>query len=256
MTTAPSQSSAATPPKPTMPPLHAPIGTPLTLIVAATPKMGIGRNGQLPWPALKSEMAYFARVTRRAPAGAVNAVLMGRRTWDSIPPRFRPLRGRLNVVLTRRPEESLGLGLGKEKGVEGPLIARGLVEAMRALQERLDGDGQGAKMEGMGKVFVIGGAEVYKRALEMNEARRVLLTRVKTEFECDTFFPVDLREGEEQTGGQRSGWRKCSKAELDDFTGEQVPAGLQRDEGVEWEFEMWEREEREQEQEIDYNYDF
>ncbi|KAF3354106.1 hypothetical protein VdG1_00363 [Verticillium dahliae VDG1] len=74
----------------------------LTLIVAATRTMGIGRSGTLPWTGLKREMAYFARVTKRLPASApptaLNAVIMGRKTWESIPPRFRPLKGRLNVI--------------------------------------------------------------------------------------------------------------------------------------------------------------
>ena len=79
-----------------------------TLIVAATPEMGVGQSGTLPWPSIKAEMAYFARVTRRAPAQQVNAVVMGRRTWESIPPKFRPLKGRRNVVVSRNPDK-LGL---------------------------------------------------------------------------------------------------------------------------------------------------
>ncbi|POR33494.1 Uncharacterized protein TPAR_06305, partial [Tolypocladium paradoxum] len=77
----------------------------LTLIVAATRSMGIGARGAMPWNGLSREMQYFARVTTRlppqSPPGAVNAVIMGRKTWDSIPPRFRPLKDRLNIVITR-----------------------------------------------------------------------------------------------------------------------------------------------------------
>ncbi|KPM34062.1 hypothetical protein AK830_g12506, partial [Neonectria ditissima] len=71
----------------------------LTLIVAATRTMGIGANGGMPWTGLRKEMQYFARVTTRlppqAPSTAVNAVIMGRKTWDSIPAKFRPLKDRL-----------------------------------------------------------------------------------------------------------------------------------------------------------------
>jgi dihydrofolate reductase len=75
----------------------------LTLVVAATPTHGIGKSGGLPWR-LPKEMAFFARATTSAPAGAQNAVIMGRNTWESIPRRFRPLPKRANVVLTRRAD--------------------------------------------------------------------------------------------------------------------------------------------------------
>jgi dihydrofolate reductase len=78
--------------------------TPATLIVAATTANGIGivegATAKLPWR-LPKEMAYFARVTTAAPLGKQNAVVMGRRTWQSIPLRFRPLNHRLNVILSR-----------------------------------------------------------------------------------------------------------------------------------------------------------
>jgi len=75
-----------------------------TLIVAATATNGIGiiegTTAKLPWR-LPKEMAYFARVTSAAPKGQQNALIMGRRTWQSIPPKFRPLANRLNIILTR-----------------------------------------------------------------------------------------------------------------------------------------------------------
>lgn len=72
----------------------------LTIIVAATLANGIGHNARLPWR-LPQEMAYFARVTTNAPEGSINAVVMGRNTWESIPTKFRPLPKRLNVVISR-----------------------------------------------------------------------------------------------------------------------------------------------------------
>ncbi|UKZ63451.1 uncharacterized protein TrAtP1_004681 [Trichoderma atroviride] len=64
----------------------------LTLIVAATRSMGIGFQGTMPWKGLKKEMQYFARVTTRVPTSSQtiqNAVIMGRKTWDSIPPQIQ-----------------------------------------------------------------------------------------------------------------------------------------------------------------------
>ncbi|MCJ1302534.1 dihydrofolate reductase [Hypocenomyce scalaris] len=227
---------------------------PLTLIVAATsPSMGIGLRGTLPWPALKREMAYFARITKRAAApppqpgsagaataaaaaAATNAVIMGRKTWDSIPGKFRPLKGRTNVVVSRTPE-TLGLGAAAAAAAAaaegGVLGARGIREGLLAL-EKAGEEGGGGRV---GRVFVIGGAEVYRAALGMGLCERILLTRIRTQFECDTFFPVELGGEGEGEGG----WVKRAKGELDEWVGEEVPAGVQVEGGVEYEFEMWER---------------
>src|SRR4051812_5840716 len=108
----------------TMPPKH----PTLTLILAATPNLGIGNGGGLPWPQLKKEMGFFARVTKRtSPSAAsngakmINAVLMGRKTWESIPPKFRPLKDRLNVVITSNPED-FTKKLDKKTDIEGPMV--------------------------------------------------------------------------------------------------------------------------------------
>ena len=85
----------------------------LTLIVACTSSHGIGKGGKLPWR-LAKEMAYFAKVTTSVPSSSSspasvtpqikrNAVIMGRNTWDSIPKKFRPLKDRVNIVVTSRP---------------------------------------------------------------------------------------------------------------------------------------------------------
>jgi dihydrofolate reductase len=72
-------------------------------VVAATETWGIGKNGTLPWT-LKKDMQYFKRVTTQTQCSTKrNAVVMGRKTWQSIPPAFRPLRNRINVVISRNP---------------------------------------------------------------------------------------------------------------------------------------------------------
>ncbi|KAI1648447.1 dihydrofolate reductase-like domain-containing protein [Daldinia loculata] len=210
----------------------------LTLIVAATRTMGIGRSGTLPWTGLKKEMAYFARVTKRIPpppsspspssgSPALNAVIMGRKTWDSIPPKFQPLKGRLNIVISRSHTSS-----EQETAVaadEGPIRVNSLEQALAHL-----------KAASIGRAFVIGGAQIYGAALGLKETRRVLLTRVLSpDFECDTFFPLGLREDRVDRGN--NGWVKRSKEELDAWTGETVPEGAQEENGTQYEFEMWER---------------
>lgn len=83
---------------------------PIYLIVATSKcssRLGIGFQNSLPWPLIKSDMAFFQKVTRdsRPPSaatpGSINAVIMGRKTYESVPAKFRPLGGRLNVVISR-----------------------------------------------------------------------------------------------------------------------------------------------------------
>jgi dihydrofolate reductase len=86
------------------------------------------------------------------------------------------------------------------------------------------------------RAFVIGGAQIYKEALEKADTKRILLTRVLTDFECDTFFPVQLNED-----GTADGWTRKTKDELDSWVGETVPEGVQEENGTRYVFEMWER---------------
>jgi dihydrofolate reductase/thymidylate synthase len=74
-----------------------------SVVVAASKDWGIGKDGGIPWR-LPGDMAYFREVTMATTDPEKhNAVVMGRRTWDSIPAKFRPLKGRTNIVLTRTP---------------------------------------------------------------------------------------------------------------------------------------------------------
>ncbi|TAQ87706.1 hypothetical protein B7494_g3950 [Chlorociboria aeruginascens] len=190
----------------------------LTLIVAATNKMGIGRHGTLPWTGLKKEMAYFARVTKRA--HGENAVIMGRKTYASIPPQFRPLKSRFNIILSS----------SASPGLTADSTSSATVPSISAALSLLSGSPP------IHRAFIIGGAQVYKTALEMPEAKRILFTRILGDFECDTYFPVELGED-----GRTEGWQRKSKEELDGWVGENVPEGVQTENGVSYTFEMWER---------------
>jgi dihydrofolate reductase len=128
------------------------------VIVAAVARGGvIGRDGAVPWH-LPEDMARFRALTTGHP------LVMGRKTWDSLPERFRPLPGRRNVVLTRT----------REWHAEGVDSAESLDAALRLL-------------EGARQVFVIGGAELYAAALPL--ADELELTEVDLEVEGDTLFP-------------------------------------------------------------------
>ena len=207
---------------------------PLTLIVAAThPDMGIGLRGALPWPTLRSEMAHFARVTRRADPPARNALIMGRRTWDSIPRHLRPLKSRLNVVVTRQSE----VEGGKAGSEDGPLVVGSFADALAAVRERQPPSTAAPRTH---RVFVIGGAQIYDAALASKEVGRILLTRIRKHFECDTFFPLKLGHSADSEGHQDEAtecWRQRSPA----TAGEDVPLGVQCEKDVEWEMEVWDK---------------
>ncbi|KEQ71120.1 hypothetical protein M436DRAFT_52333 [Aureobasidium namibiae CBS 147.97] len=209
---------------------------PLTLIVATTAKNGIGKNGTLPWPMLKKEMAYFARITKRVPSSTTstssdpttqapqNVVVMGRKTWESIPPKFRPLPQRTNVVISRSSK--------LEGAGDDVVISDSISSALSSLAAKAK-EGNAAPL---GRVFVIGGAAIYKQALDMEQAKDILLTRVKGEWDCDTDFPVDV-EAEQ-------GWQRREKEGLDEFTGEDVEEIQEEEvkgEKVRYEFRLYER---------------
>ena len=207
---------------------------PLTLIVAAThPEMGIGLRGGLPWPMLRSEMAHFARTTRRADPPARNALIMGRRTWDSIPGHLRPLKSRLNVVVTRKS----GIDGGQSGSDDGPLVVGSFADALAAVRERQAPLNVGSQVY---RVFVIGGAQIYDAALTSKQVGRILLTRIRSHFECDTFFPLKLGQSTDSASLDNAptrGWTQISPA----TAGEDVPLGVQREKDVQWEVEVWDK---------------
>jgi len=119
----------------------------------------IGADGGMPWE-LPEDMAYFKRATMGAP------VVMGRRTWQSFPERFRPLPGRANIVVTR------------DEGFRAPgaTVVHGLDEALGAA--RAHGE----------DVWVIGGAEIYRQA--MPRLDELWVTRIDADLDGDAYAPM------------------------------------------------------------------
>lgn len=169
------------------------------VIVAATAgSLGIGKNGALPWR-LAADMAYFKRCTSTptqsgataSTTGKVNAVIMGRKTWQSIPERFRPLQGRCNVVLSRNPKARDDLRLP-----EDVLLAGSLTEALDLLSSAAAAAATaGTTAAEVDKVFVIGGGSVYAEAVASKLCEKVLLTSVTPPADgrfddCDVHFPA------------------------------------------------------------------
>lgn len=116
----------------------------------------IGRDNTIPWH-LPEDLAHFKEVTLGAP------VVMGRRTWDSLPERFRPLPGRENIVVSRNPDAE----------VPGARLVASLDAALEGAPER---------------VWIIGGGELYREAMTI--AHDLYVTKIDAEIEgADTFAP-------------------------------------------------------------------
>lgn len=148
----------------------------ITLLAAVARNGVIGRGKELAWR-LPEDQKRFRAVTMGAP------VLMGRSTWDSIPARFRPLPGRHNVVLTRQPGWL----------AEGADVAHTLDDAIARARARLTDPAQ--------RIWVIGGAEVYRLALPI--ADELDLCEIERDFEGDVFFPPWPREQFEEVERSR-----------------------------------------------------
>ena len=134
-----------------------------SIIVAHDQNNGIGFNDQLPWQ-LSQDMAYFKQTTMGMKPYH-NTVIMGRKTWESIPNSFRPLQNRKNIVLTRNKIHKL------EEGVE---VASTLEDAISVAT---------------GTVFVIGGSMVYENAIHNSACDKLYVTEIQSRFNCDRFFP-------------------------------------------------------------------
>lgn len=140
----------------------------VSVIVAADENNAIGKGGAVPWH-LPLELKNFRDVTMGKP------VVMGRKTWESLPPKYRPLPGRRNIVVTRQ----------ENYAAEGADVVPGIDEAVKLASTSSD------------EVFVIGGRQLYEYGMEI--ADRLYFTRVHTEIEgADAYFPsvnfIDWRE--------------------------------------------------------------
>ncbi len=140
----------------------------INLIWAEAHHHVIGKNGVMPWH-LPEDLAHFKRVTLGAP------VIMGRKTWDSIPQRFRPLPGRANIVVTRQ-DDFLASHIG-----HGVQTASSLEAALHMASQHLTATN-------VPDVWVIGGAQIYAQALPL--ANRVVVTEIDAHYEGDAFAPA------------------------------------------------------------------
>jgi dihydrofolate reductase len=156
------------------------------VVVAADLAWGIGKRNALPWPKLRGDLAHFKRITTDAPEGRMNAVIMGRHTWQSDEVRGRPLPRRLNLVVTGRALDV----------PDGVVVATSLDDALARASEHT------------ANAFVVGGAQLYREAFAHPALRFVYLTRIAGRFDCDVVIP-DL----DAAGFVRAAWDGEQEAE-------------------------------------------
>ncbi|XP_028660524.1 dihydrofolate reductase [Erpetoichthys calabaricus] len=187
------------------------MGRLLKCIVAVCPNMGIGKNGNLPWhpTRLSNEFKHFQKMTMTPSSeGRQNVVIMGRKTWFSIPERNRPLKNRINIVLSRELQEP-------------PQGAHYVADSLTSALSLLESSELSTKVD---EVWVIGGSSLYKEVMETASEHYLFVTRILQEFECDTFLP-DIKVDQYRL--------------LPEFPG--ISDEIQEENGIKYKFEVYKR---------------
>ncbi|USN58772.1 MAG: dihydrofolate reductase [Candidatus Peribacteria bacterium] len=175
-----------------------------SMILAVDDHNGLGRNNDLAWK-LKAEMKYFKETTTNTKdLGKLNAVVMGRRTWESIPAKFRPLPNRINCILSR----SLNSESTDSQIDDFVLYFQSLDHCLKELQ----------KKDNIEEIFIIGGGQLYNSVLRDPRLKTIYITRVHGDHHCDVFFD----------------------GVPDDFTLE-TESEAQEENGVTFRFQVWKR---------------
>jgi len=158
----------------------------INIIVAYDEEFAIGKDGNLPW-SVPRDLNHFQKMTFN------KAVVMGRKTWESLPPKAKPLPGRLNMVLSRTKRD-----IPLYFSPKDPYWGCSLEDAIRqitVISQGLD-------------IFIIGGEEIFKEALKEGVVDRVIASEIVGKYDGDTFFPNLLEEG----------WKTAGEPEVfDDF---------------------------------------
>jgi len=143
----------------------------ISIIAAVSKNNVIGKNNDIPWK-LPNDMKYFKKITvgDAVESGVMNHVIMGRKNWESIPEKYRPLPQRINWILTKNVEKFMNNNM-----IDNAFVVSDLEATLRTLSQQNN------------EVFVIGGGEIYELALP--HANRLYLTEIDATIDGDVFFP-------------------------------------------------------------------
>lgn len=133
----------------------------VSIIVARARNGAIGKDNQLLWH-FPEDMKFFKETT------SGHCIITGRKNYESIPPKFRPLKNRTNIIVTRNEQYQ----------AEGAEVVHSLQAAINIARDQNESE-----------AFVIGGGEIYRQSLELGLVDKMYITEVDADFEADTFFP-------------------------------------------------------------------
>jgi dihydrofolate reductase len=145
------------------------------LIVAVCNNNGIGMNRKIPW-SIKTDMNYFTKMTKKTiDQDKKNAVIMGRNTWESLPPSFSPLSERDNLILSSTLQID-------------SIFNNSIIKTFPKITDVINFCNSNASR--YETIWIIGGTTIYKQFLELKIVSECYITYIKKDYTCDTFFDL------------------------------------------------------------------
>lgn len=150
----------------------------VNLIVAVDNIWGIGKNNSLPWD-IKEDLIYFSKTTKKTNnKNRKNVVVMGRNTWESIPESKKPLKNRINIIITKNS-----------------LVTK-LSDNVRIVENLKELESYYLKNKNLiNEIFIIGGRKLYESSIKSLKIDKIYLTRINHNYNCDVYFPFEILRG-------------------------------------------------------------
>ena len=152
---------------------------PVNIIVALDKKFGISKNGVIPW-FFKEDFDHFSKTTRNTnDKNKVNGVIMGSKTWFSIPDKFRGLGSRYNIILSNNMTSN---DLDKSNITRSKaIIKKSLIEAVDFCNNE----------DNIENIYIGGGSSIYEESIKLGIVDECFITHIGDDYECDNFFPIE-----------------------------------------------------------------
>lgn len=154
----------------------------MEIFVAVGKNYEIGKNNQLPWKMIREDMIRFKNETSLCKENNINAVIMGRKTWESIPKKHQPLKDRINIILSRNSNFKLKFENPEVNNLHK--VCQNMNEGIKYLMT----------IPNLEKIFIIGGSNLYNEALDSNLVSYIHMTKIDKEYDADTFFPKNFEK--------------------------------------------------------------
>lgn len=151
---------------------------PIIIIVACDIKNGIAKDGNIPW-FYKKDLDHFRKTTTQCEESKINAVIMGKNSWKTIPEKYRGLSNRFNVVVsTTMTDEEL---ITDNKTNTPAIVARSFDDALDFCEHT----------DNISNIFICGGERIYQEAIRNKVITESYITLINKDYQCTSFFPMD-----------------------------------------------------------------